>query len=255
MRGEAITARLGGRLGAFALSADFDAPAAGVTALVGPSGCGKTTLLRCLSGLTRLAGRVVFKGETWQDESRFVPAHRRPVGYVFQDAGLFSHLSVRGNLNYGLKRTRAATRISFDRAVDLLGLAGLLERGTDALSGGERQRVALARTLLCQPELLLLDEPVSALDVESRAEVLDRLEGVIESLAAPVIYVSHDLAEVARFADRIVSMRAGRIVGTEPAPARPRTREAALAAAGALSADEAGHLAAAALLAGLPPLG
>jgi molybdate transport system ATP-binding protein len=247
-----LVARLSGRLGAFELDAVFEAPGEGVTALVGPSGCGKTTLLRCLSGLARLSGRVRFGDDIWQDEHNFTPPHRRPVGYVFQEASLFSHLNVVGNLEYGLKRTRAEARVSFDDAVDLLALGPLLDRSTHALSGGERQRVALARALLAQPALLLLDEPVSALDPEGRAEVLDSLDGVIRTLGAPVIYVTHDLAEARRFASRTVAMRAGRIVG-EPQALRPLGDAEALAAAAAMPRAEADRYAAAALMAGLNP--
>jgi len=221
MTGDLIEARLAGRLGDFRLDVELSAPAAGVTALVGPSGCGKTTLLRCLSGLARLEGRVTFRGETWQDGARFVAPHRRPVGYVFQEASLFPHLTVRRNLEFGLKRAPAAATLSFDDAVDLLGLAALLDRSTAKLSGGERQRVAVGRSLLVQPQLLLMDEPVSSLDAEAKAEVIASLERVIHALATPVIYVSHDPAEVARFATRVIAMRAGRIVGPTAEPAPP----------------------------------
>ena len=248
----AIAAALAGRLGAFELDAIFEAPASGVTALVGPSGCGKTTLLRGLSGLARLKGRVSFKGDVWQDAGRFVPTHRRPVGYVFQEASLFPHLSVHGNLAYALKRARAPVTVTFDHAVELLGLGRLLSRSPATLSGGERQRAALARALLAQPDLLLLDEPVSALDSEGRAEVLERLDGVIRGLGAPVIYVTHDLAEARRFAARIVAMRAGRIVGdaspaVAPDAADPRTDLAAMSRA------QVEALARAALAAGISP--
>jgi molybdate transport system ATP-binding protein len=242
-----IEARLSGRLGGFELDAELAVPAAGVTALVGPSGCGKTTLLRSLSGLTRLQGRVSFKGEVWQDEHRFTPPHRRPVGYVFQEASLFPHLSVHRNLAFGLRRTHAAPKLSFGDAVDLLGLGPLLDRGVEKLSGGERQRVALGRALLVQPELLLLDEPVSSLDVEGKAEVISALDDVIRALATPVIYVSHDPAEVARFATRVIQMRGGRIVeaGSDVANGA--------AALDGLTPEQVRQLALAALAAGLKP--
>jgi molybdate transport system ATP-binding protein len=248
-----IEARLRGRLGAFALDVDLCAPSSGVTALFGPSGCGKTTLLRCLAGLCRLDGTVRFKNEVWQDERRFEPPHRRPVGYVFQEPSLFAHLSVRGNLTFGLKRTTAARTLAFEQAVDLLDLGPLLDRSTHKLSGGERQRVAIGRALLVQPELLLMDEPVSSLDVESRAEIIDRLERINRTLATPVIYVSHDPVEVARFADRVLAMRAGRIVSASETPtASGGLAEAgAIAALEALSAEEVRRLALAALMAGL----
>ena len=250
-----IETRLRGRLGAFELDIDLRAPASGVTALVGPSGCGKTTLLRCLSGLCRLEGTVRFKDEVWQDGRRFEPPHRRPVGYVFQEPSLFAHLSVRGNLTFGLKRSKAVRTLAFDQAVELLALEPLLDRSTDKLSGGERQRVAIGRALLVQPELLLMDEPVSSLDVESRAEIIDRLERINRTLATPVIYVSHDPVEVARFADRVLAMRAGRIVSAGRTPADSLGEAAAAATLDSLSADEVRRLALAALMAGLPTNG
>ena len=245
---ERLEARLAGRLGAFSLEVDFAIPASGVTALIGPSGGGKTTLLRCLAGLTRLAGRVAFRGEVWQGERAFVAPHRRPVGYVFQEASLFPHLSVRGNLVFAQRRAPAPRGLGFDDAVGLLGLEGLLDRATDRLSGGERQRVAIARALLAQPRLLLMDEPVSSLDREARAEVLERLEHVLGVIAAPVIYVSHDTAEVRRLAERVLVMRAGRLTTAEPLASA--TDEALL---DALSPDETRRLALAALRAGLRP--
>ena len=246
-----IEASLRGRLGDFELAVELSAPASGVTALVGPSGCGKTTLLRCLSGVCRLEGRVSFNGQVWQDGRAFVAPHRRPVGYVFQEASLFPHLSVRGNLDFGLKRTRAAPRLSLDEAVDLLDLARLLHRNPAKLSGGERQRVAIARALLVQPELLLLDEPVSSVDAANKAEILGHLERINAQLAVPMIYVSHDPAEVARLAHRVLAMEAGQIVPA--AKAGVLTQADALAAVDRLSPDEVKALAAAALQAGLKP--
>src|SRR5712692_9163064 len=158
-----------GTLGRFRLDVAFEAPMRGITALFGPSGCGKTTILRCVAGLNRLPGRLVVDGDLWQDHAtgRFREPYRRPVGYVFQEASLFAHLSARGNLLYGRRRalkTGAADEIRLDDVVDLLGIAALLDRATGALSGGERQRVALGRALLTQPRLLLMDEPLAALD-------------------------------------------------------------------------------------------
>jgi molybdate transport system ATP-binding protein len=248
-----IEVSLMGRLGDFELSAELRAPASGVTALVGPSGCGKTTLLRCLSGVCRLDGRVSFKGQVWQDGRRFVAPHRRPVGYVFQEASLFPHLSVRRNLAFGLNRTPAAHRLSLDEAVDLLDLARLLDRNPAKLSGGERQRVAIARALLVQPELLLLDEPVSSVDAASKAEILGHLERINAQLAIPMMYVSHDPAEVARLAHRVLAMDAGRIVPA--AQAGVLTQADALAAVDKLSAEQVRGLAAAALQSGLRPDG
>jgi molybdate transport system ATP-binding protein len=235
-----------GRLGAFALDAEFSFPPSGITALSGPSGSGKTTLLRCIAGLTRLAGRLTVAGEAWQDGRTFLPAHRRPVGVVFQEASLLEHLTVRGNLAYGAKRTRAKVEIGFDDTVELLGLAPLLGRAVGALSGGERQRVALGRALLSQPRLLLMDEPLSSLDAGAKAEILPYLERLHRTLAIPALYVSHDAAEIARLADRVLYMRGGRIVAGDP------ERFAAPSLEGLDAATRDG-LARAALRAGLRP--
>ncbi len=183
---------------------------------------------------------------------RFLAPHRRPVGYVFQEASLFPHLSVRGNLAFGLKRAPAARRLSLDEAVDLLDLAPLLDRNPAKLSGGERQRVAIGRALLVQPQLLLIDEPVSSLDAASKSEILGHLERINAQLAIPMIYVSHDSGEVARLAHRVLAMRAGRIVST--AEAGVLTQADALAAVDRLSPEQVRGLAAAALQSGLQPL-
>jgi molybdate transport system ATP-binding protein len=204
--------------GAFDLDACFEAPAQGVTSLFGPSGSGKTTLLRCVAGLEhRCRGTLCFDGATWQDDAQgvFVPTHRRRVGYVFQEAALFPHLDVEGNLRYGYKRTPAdGRRITFDQAVGWMGVAPLLSRAVAGLSGGERQRVAIARALLASPQLLLLDEPLSALDDAGRQEILGYLSHLHQELAIPILHVSHSVREVARLADYIVQLRGGRIVGS-----------------------------------------
>lgn len=213
-----IQARFSGRLGTFALDAAFEAPARGITALFGPSGSGKTSVLRCMAGLHRLAdGFCAVDGEVWQDGAAFRPPHRRPVGYVFQEASLFAHLPVRGNLLYGAPRGGpSAGGIGFDQAVELLGLAGLLDRAPANLSGGERQRVAIGRALLSAPRLLLMDEPLSALDRDAKAEILPFLERLHDRLALPIIYVSHDMGEVERLADRVVLMADGRVTASGP---------------------------------------
>ncbi|PHQ25327.1 molybdenum ABC transporter ATP-binding protein [Marinobacter guineae] len=201
----------------FELSVDLLLPGKGVTALFGHSGCGKTTLLRCIAGLQTSEGYLNVAGECWQDSSGFRPTHQRPLAYVFQETSLFPHLSVSGNLNYGYRRIpRAERRITFDQAVDWLGLTHLLNRMPAKLSGGERQRVAIARALLTSPRLLLMDEPLSALDQTSKQEIMPYLENLRESLAIPVIYVSHSAAEVARLADHIVMMDNGRVVAEGP---------------------------------------
>jgi molybdate transport system ATP-binding protein len=198
----------------FQLQVQLDIPGSGITALFGPSGCGKTTLLRCIAGLERPPlATVRFNDEVWQDETHFVPTHQRRLGYVFQEASLFPHLSVRGNLDYGLRRVPPLQRlVKLDDAVSLLGLANLLDHQPHQLSGGQRQRVALARALLVSPQLLLMDEPLSNLDIASRNEVLPHLERLHDQLAIPIVYVSHEVHEVMRMADHLALLDAGRLV-------------------------------------------
>jgi len=200
----------------FTLDVDLSVPARGVTGLFGPSGSGKTTLLRAIAGLEHHQDGFLKVGHmTWQDANRFVPPHRRSVGYVFQEPSLFSHLTVRGNLEYGLRRVpRAERRISLDNAIELLGIDHLLEREADTLSGGERQRVAIARALAVSPGLLLMDEPLAALDRVSKQEILPYLESLHDELKIPAIYVSHTLEEIARLADHLILLEAGRVVST-----------------------------------------
>jgi len=204
------------QLESFSLDAVFTAPSVGVTALFGQSGSGKTTLLRCIAGLEHAAGTLQVNGQTWQDAATFVPVHKRPLGYVFQEASLFPHLSVRANLEYGLKRIATAERkVPMEQVVEWLGLGRLIERGDPAkLSGGERQRVAIGRALLTSPRLLLMDEPLSALDHSSKQEILPYLERLHRELKIPVLYVSHSLDEVARLADRLVLMEHGRVIAS-----------------------------------------
>jgi molybdate transport system ATP-binding protein len=198
----------------FQLRVKLDIPGSGITALFGPSGSGKTTLLRCIAGLERPPRATVrFNDESWQDETHFVPTHRRRLGYVFQEGSLFPHLSVRGNLDYGLRRVPRLQRlVKLDDAVSLLGLANLLDHQPHQLSGGQRQRVALARALLVSPQLLLMDEPLSNLDIASRNEVLPHLERLHDQLAIPIVYVSHELNEVMRVADHLALLETGRLV-------------------------------------------
>ncbi len=209
-----IEVRLKNRLGDFSLEVGFEAPASGVTALFGPSGSGKTSVLRIVAGLLRPESATIrINGETWQDDTRFVPPHHRAIGYVFQEASLFPHLSVEQNLRYGLRRIKQSEqRIVFDEAVSLLGISGLLGRGVQRLSGGERQRVAIARALLTSPRLLLMDEPLSALDHTARQTILPYLERLYDELALPVLYVSHDPTEVARLADHLVLLDSGKVL-------------------------------------------
>lgn len=201
--------------GGFALNVSLKLPGQGVSVLLGPSGCGKTTVLRALAGLERAQGSVQVNGQVWQNERQFLPTHQRPIGYVFQEASLFAHLTVKGNLHYGLQRTpKADRRVSMDEAVDLLGIAHLLERRPDRLSGGERQRVAIARALLTSPRVLLMDEPLSALDAQRKAEVLPFLERLNQQSGVPLVYVTHALEEAVRLADHLVLMSAGRVVAS-----------------------------------------
>jgi len=203
---------------AFSLDVDLTLPGRGVSALFGPSGAGKTTLLRCIAGLQRVGhGLLTVNGENWQDEKHFLPTHRRALGYVFQEASLFAHLSVRGNLEYGMKRIAAVQRkVSWQHAIELLDIGSLLNRKPALLSGGERQRVAIARALLTSPRLLLLDEPLAALDQRRKQEILPYLERLHDELKIPVLFVSHAPDEVARLADYLVVMQSGRAIASGP---------------------------------------
>ena len=208
-----IRLRLQGRFGGFSLDAEAEFPAEGVTALIGPSGSGKTTLLRCLAGLARAEGEVEVAGARWQEGRRITPPHRRGVGYVFQEPSLLSHLSVRGNLEFAIRRAGKGAGPGFAEAVEMLGLGRLIDRTPSTLSGGERQRVAIARALLSRPILLLMDEPLSSLDAAGKADVLPYLDALHRSLRLPILYVSHDAIEVARLADRVLRIERGRLRG------------------------------------------
>ncbi|MHB1098041.1 MAG: molybdenum ABC transporter ATP-binding protein [Burkholderiales bacterium] len=200
----------------FTLQVDLSLPSRGVTALFGPSGSGKTTLLRCMAGLEHAPdGYLSVAGEIWQDGGYFLPTHKRPLGYVFQEASLFPHLDIQRNLEYGMRRT-GIRRIELDGAIELLGIAHLLKRRPENLSGGERQRVAIARALLVNPEILLMDEPLAALDLARKQEILPYLEKLHEELEIPILYVSHSPDEVARLADHIVVLDKGRAVAQGP---------------------------------------
>ena len=248
-----IRAEFRGTVGKFALDAGFTAPAKGVTALFGPSGCGKTTVLRCIAGLLRVDGVCEIDGEVWQDQNgAFLPTHKRPLGYVFQEASLFQHLSVRRNLLFGAPRHDGeATKsgIVFDEVTDLLGITPLLDRSPRNLSGGERQRVAIGRALLSQPKLLLMDEPLSALDRATKNEILPFLERLRDHLNLPVVYITHDIAEVERLADEMVLMEKGRVIGAGPLdelqsnPSLPlaAARDAAVSFEGVVEASDAAY--------------
>jgi len=209
-----LTARK--QLGSFAIDAALACETDGIVALFGRSGTGKTSLINMLAGLIRpdagriaINGRVLFDSDTGID----LPPDQRRLGYVFQEGRLFPHLSVRGNLTYGLKRVAAAERrIGLDHVVPLLGLERLIERRPRELSGGEKQRVALGRALLANPRLLLMDEPLAALDQPRKDEVLPFIERLRDELAIPIIYVSHSMQEIVRLADTLVLVSDGRVV-------------------------------------------
>ncbi|MEJ2124389.1 MAG: molybdenum ABC transporter ATP-binding protein [Alphaproteobacteria bacterium] len=218
-----LNAHFAGYLGNFTLDARFAFPAKGLTALFGPSGCGKTSVLRCIAGLNAMDfGLFDIGGETWQNRNMFLAPHKRSLGYVFQDANLFPHLSARGNLLYGAKRAGrsqkadapAPSSVDFDNLVELLGIGHLLDRAPANLSGGERQRVAIGRALLAQPKILLMDEPLSALDHQNKSEIMPYLERLHDTLSIPVLYVTHALDEVTRLADHMVLMEKGRVMAS-----------------------------------------
>ena len=215
-----IEVRLQLQYSGFALDVDLKLPGRGVTALYGHSGSGKTTCLRCIAGLERAEdGFVQINDQVWQDSRNglFVPPHKRALGYVFQEASLFPHLSVRANLEFGFKRiARHQRRVDQAHATELLGIAHLLDRHPQHLSGGERQRIGIARALLTSPQLLLMDEPLAALDSKRKSEILPYLERLHDELDIPVLYVSHAQDEVARLADHIVLLSDGQVLASGP---------------------------------------
>lgn len=218
----------------FALNVAFNAPESGVTALFGPSGCGKSTILAAVAGLLRpQEGRVTIGGELVLDTGSGIvlPPERRRCGVVFQDARLFPHLSVETNLRYGLRRApRDAQGPGFDDVVALLGIGHLLHRRPAGLSGGERQRVALGRALLARPRLLLMDEPLAALDAARRAEVLPFLARLRDVARLPILYVTHALDEVDALADHLVLLEHGRALADGPVTALAARTDLPLAA-------------------------
>lgn len=216
--------------GGFRLEIDRTLPDEGLTAIFGPSGSGKSTLLRAIAGFERTGGRIAFRGETWDEGRRFVPPHLRRVGYVFQEPRLFAHLDVAGNLAYAARR--AGMLCDMEGMVRRFGLGPLLARRTPQLSGGEAQRVALVRALLGRPRLLLMDEPLSALDVARRAEILPLIEELRDEGRLPILFVSHSLAEVARLAGPMLALADGRVAGFGPVAEVLGDRDAAAAFGG-----------------------
>jgi molybdate transport system ATP-binding protein len=201
----------------FALDVDLQLPGRGVIALFGQSGSGKTTLLRCIAGLERANhGFLSVNGDIWQDDNHWLPTHKRPLGYVFQEASLFPHLTVLGNLRYGMQRIATNQPSGLEQAIALLGIGHLLQRKPDRLSGGERQRVGIARALAVNPQVLLMDEPLAALDIKRKQEILPYLQQLHDELQIPILYVSHAPDEVARLADHLVVLDAGQVIANGP---------------------------------------
>lgn len=203
----------------FTLEAAFDVPEAGILVLFGPSGCGKTTVLRAVAGLERAQGFVRIGRSIWQDDAKeiFVPTYERSLGYVFQEASLFEHLNVEKNLRFGLVRTKDADgEARLAEAIELLGIGELLKRRVDELSGGERQRCAIARSLCLKPDVLLMDEPLSALDWARKREILPWLEKLRAELRIPILYVTHSADEMARLANRVIVLDRGSVLAQGP---------------------------------------
>jgi molybdate transport system ATP-binding protein len=210
-----ITAQFQLNYGAFQLDVDLRLPSSGITVLFGHSGSGKTTLLRCIAGLQHAPdGFLEINGKVWQDSKRklFLPTHQRALGYVFQEANLFAHLTVLGNLCYGLKRIKQSSETEhFKQVIELLGIEHLMARMPERLSGGERQRVGIARALVLNPEILLMDEPLASLDAKRKQEILPFLTRLHNELNIPVLYVTHSQQEVAQLADYLVLLADGKV--------------------------------------------
>lgn len=206
------------------LDVDLQLPGQGITAIFGPSGAGKTSFLRGLAGFDQpKLGRICVNGSHWQTEDVFIPSYKRPLGYVFQEASLFPHLSAQGNLDFALKRAPAQQQPTngdqqqhLAKVIALLGIEGLLHKFPQQLSGGERQRLAIARALLIRPQILLMDEPLAALDEARKKDILPYIERLRDEWNIPILYVSHSLEEVTRLADYVVLLDKGRVVTQGP---------------------------------------
>jgi len=205
------------QLESFMLDANFSIPDRGITVVFGPSGSGKTTLLRAIAGLEKSdKGFLKIGDSVWQNGEDFLATHKRQIGYVFQDAALFDHLDVKGNLNFVIKRAIGLKEDFIESIHNLLEIKTLLNRKTTQLSGGERQRVAIARALLTNPKILLLDEPLSALDLKRKNEILPYLDSIHNDLEIPILYVTHSQDEMSRLADHLLLIEDGNIVGSGP---------------------------------------
>ncbi|MFT2090731.1 molybdenum ABC transporter ATP-binding protein [Paraglaciecola sp. 2405UD69-4] len=204
----------------FELDLSFKIPTLGVTVIYGESGSGKTTLLRCIAGLQKATtASLSINGEVWQAEGYFKAPHCRSIGYVFQEPSLFEHLTVAGNLSYAVKRSNKAFDKGFyDQVVKVMGISCLLDRSSNLLSGGEKQRVSIARALLAQPTLLLMDEPLASLDVNRKLEILPYLESLRDKFEIPILYVTHSLDELVRLADRVLVLKDGKLIRQSNVP-------------------------------------
>ena len=205
------------QLESFMLDANFSIPDRGITVVFGPSGSGQTTLLRAIAGLEKSdKGFLKIGDSVWQKGEDFLATHKRQIGYVFQDAALFDHLDVKGNLNFVIKRAIGLKEDFIESIHNLLEIKTLLNRKTTQLSGGEKQRVAIARALLTNPKILLLDEPLSALDLKRKNEILPYLDSIHNDLEIPILYVTHSQDEMSRLADHLLLIEDGNIVGSGP---------------------------------------
>lgn len=202
------------RKGTFELDINLSLPLEGITGILGHSGSGKTTLLRCIAGLEALeSGRISVGDDVWHSSERSVPTYQRSIGYVFQEASLFEHLTGKENLEFASKRSDVDfEKKFFDKIIATLGIESVLSRYPSQMSGGERQRVAIARALLTKPKLLLMDEPLAALDISRKKEILNYLEEIKNEFQIPIVYVSHSLNEVARLSDQVIVLEQGKII-------------------------------------------